>query len=80
MNQDATGDQGKGKRQESGITPAEIDACASRLEGAAARLKEVARLYASSDASDQLRAREALRIIDKYLAGELLVFSTNVER
>ncbi len=77
MSRDDKGDHGK--QQESGITPAEIEAFASKLEGAAGRLKEVARLYASTDDSDQMRAREALLILDKYLAGELTVFSTNVE-
>jgi hypothetical protein len=79
MNQGGTGGHGKQQHQ-SGITPAEIEAFASRLEGVVGRLKEVARLYESTDEMDQVRAREALLILDKYLADELAIFSTNVER
>ena len=67
-----------GKQQESCITPAEVDVFASKLESMAGRLKEVAPLYASADDSDRLRAREALIIIDKYLADELAAFSQKV--
>ena len=77
MYQDDTWDHGK--QQESGITPAEIDALVSTLRGAARRLKEVARLYASTDATDKLRAREALLIIEEHLADQLAAFRTKVE-
>ena len=68
-------DNGKQQESESCITPAEVDVFASKLESMAGRLKEVAPLYASTDDSDRLRAREALIIIDKYLADELAAFS-----
>lgn len=78
MYQDDTGDYGK--QQESGITPAEIEALVSTLRGAARRLKEIAHLYASTDETDQFRAREALLIIEKRLAGLLAAFRTKVEQ
>jgi hypothetical protein len=69
------GDIGRQWESEPGITPAEVEAFASRLEIVAGRLKEVALLSASADDSDRLRAREALIIMDKYLADELAAFS-----
>ena len=81
MSQDDKDDKDdNGRQQESGITPAEVETFASKLESVAGRLKEVAPLYASADDTDWLRAREALLILDQYLTDELAAFSKKVEQ
>jgi hypothetical protein len=74
------GDIGRQWESESGITPAEVEAFASNLEIAAGKLKEVAPQCASAEDSDRMRARDALMIIDKFLADELVAFSKKVEK